>query len=134
MMSRRRRRLDRQRRVNVAKLARKISTQEIEQEKERAAKKVFREKEDAVRVKRLGPEKFVVPEIEVALSDEIPTSMRHLKSRDTLLKDRFTSIQRRNIIEPRSLKNYHRRFPLKVKEKRLYREYSLEQEKKYRDL
>jgi len=72
--------------------------------------------------------------VEVALSDEIPQIMRHLKSRGDLLADRLISLQKRNIIEPRTLKDYHRRYALKVKEKRIYREYEREQAKRYKDL
>jgi len=113
---------------------RRISAQELERQKQLEAKATEIEKAEHVRTKRLGPEKFVTPEVEVALSDEIPQSMRRLKSRSDLLADRLSSLQKRNIIEPRTLKDYNRRYALKVKEKRIYREYEREQATRYKDL
>jgi len=134
MLSKKQRKMERRRKINIAKLARKIAAQELLREKELASTKSLKDEEDRVRVKRLGPEKFVEPEVEVALSDEIPQTMRLVNSRQNLLRDRFTGLQKRNLIEPRTLKNYHRRFALKVKEKRLYREYALQQAKRYSNM
>jgi len=83
------------------------------------------------RTKRLGPEKFEEPEIEVLLTDQLPSRMRLVKPAPNPIKDRFVNLQRRNVIETRSLKNYHRRYKLKIKEKRTHREYTEEQAKKY---
>jgi len=60
--------------------------------------------------------------------------MRHIQLVGNPLQDRFDSLQRRNLIETRSLKRYNRRYALKVKEKRSHREFEQEQAKQYKDI
>ncbi|TSP46814.1 Ribosome biogenesis protein NOP53 [Bagarius yarrelli] len=51
--------------------------------------------------RRLGKLKFQDPDLEVQLSDELAGSLRTLKPEGSVLKDRFKSLQKRNLIEPR---------------------------------
>jgi len=82
--------------------------------------------------KRLGKEKIPETDIEVLLPDEVPKSLREIKPPTTsLLEDRFHSFQKRNMIEPRGVKNYERRYRLKLKVNIRHREFMDEQEKKY---
>ncbi|XP_041850907.1 ribosome biogenesis protein NOP53-like, partial [Melanotaenia boesemani] len=72
--------------------------------------------------RRLGKLKFLAPDLEVQLSDELPGSLRQLKPEGSILKDRFKSLQKRNIIEPRERAKFKRRLKLKYVEKRAFRE------------
>jgi len=73
------------------------------------------------RAKRLGKHKFVEPRINVHLSEELSGSLRQLKPDGNLIKDRFKSFQRRNIIEPRNRVLPHTRYKRKVIVKRSYK-------------
>jgi len=50
------------------------------------------------------------------------------------MNERKLKLQKRNLIEVRSRKNYDRRYPLKFKVKIRHREFENEQEKKYANL
>jgi len=124
-------RKQRRKTINVEKDKEEVDKMEKEREKEKEERRIKKDNREKTRVKRLGPEKFLMPEIEVALSDEIPDSLRKFTPHTNLVSDQFSRLQRRGIIEPRSLKNYHRRYALKIKEKRLAKEFSERQAKKY---
>lgn len=49
----------------------------------------------------LSGHKFVEPDLEIKLSDELTGNLRSLKPEGNLLEDRYKSLQRRNVIEPR---------------------------------
>jgi len=71
--------------------------------------------------KRLGKQKFLEPETDVVTSDELVATLRELKPDGNLLKDRFKSLQRRNIIEPRNRVLPHTKYKRKVVVKRSYK-------------
>ncbi|XP_010739547.2 ribosome biogenesis protein NOP53 [Larimichthys crocea] len=72
--------------------------------------------------RRLGKLKFQPQDMEVQLSDELAGSLRRLKPEGSVLKDRFKSLQKRNLIEPRERAKFKRRLKLKYVEKRAFRE------------
>ncbi|XP_046892477.1 ribosome biogenesis protein NOP53 [Hypomesus transpacificus] len=72
--------------------------------------------------RRLGRLKFQASDLDVQLSDEIPGSLRTLKPEGSILKDRFKSMQKRNLIEPRERAKFKRRHKLKYTEKRAFKE------------
>ncbi|XP_040901757.1 ribosome biogenesis protein NOP53 isoform X2 [Toxotes jaculatrix] len=72
--------------------------------------------------RRLGKLKFQAQDLEVQLSDELAGSLRRLKPEGSVLKDRFKSLQKRNLIEPRERAKFKRRHKLKYVEKRAFRE------------
>ncbi|XP_054649923.1 ribosome biogenesis protein NOP53 isoform X2 [Dunckerocampus dactyliophorus] len=72
--------------------------------------------------RRLGKLKFQAQDLEVKLSDELTSSLRQLKPEGSVLKDRFKSLQKRNLIEPRERAKFKRRYKLKYVEKRAFRE------------
>lgn len=71
--------------------------------------------------KRLGRHKFVEPDVDVKLSDELTGSLRGLSQDGNLIRDRFKSFQRRNIIEPRNPVLPHRKYKRKVVVRRSYK-------------
>jgi len=81
--------------------------------------------------KRLGKEKIPEKDIEVLLTDELPSSLRELNPKTSLIEDRFYSLQRRNIIEPRRIKDYERRYKMKLTYNIRQKEFINEQNKKY---
>nr|XP_046244464.1 ribosome biogenesis protein NOP53 isoform X1 [Scatophagus argus] len=72
--------------------------------------------------RRLGKLKFQAQDLEVQLSDELAGSLRQLKPEGSVVKDRFKSLQKRNLIEPRERAKFKRRHKLKYVEKRAFRE------------
>ncbi|XP_050986046.1 ribosome biogenesis protein NOP53 isoform X2 [Labeo rohita] len=72
--------------------------------------------------RRLGKLKFQDPDLDVQLSNELAGSLRSLKPEGSILKDRFLSLQKRNIIEPRDRAKFKRKYKLKFSEKRAFRE------------
>uniref|UniRef100_A0A8C1BMS9 Ribosome biogenesis protein NOP53 n=1 Tax=Cyprinus carpio carpio TaxID=630221 RepID=A0A8C1BMS9_CYPCA len=66
--------------------------------------------------------RFQTPDLDVQLSDELASSLRSLKPEGSILKDRFKSLQKRNIIEPRERARFNRKYKLKYSEKRAFRE------------
>ncbi|XP_051963118.1 ribosome biogenesis protein NOP53 isoform X2 [Xyrauchen texanus] len=72
--------------------------------------------------RRLGRLKFQTPDLDVQLSNELASSLRSLKPEGSILKDRFKSLQKRNLIEPRERAKFKRKHKLKYTEKRAFRE------------
>ncbi|XP_006037008.1 ribosome biogenesis protein NOP53 [Alligator sinensis] len=72
--------------------------------------------------RRLGRLRYEDPDLQVQLSDELPESLRVLKPEGSLLRDRFKSLQKRNLIEPRERAKFKRKYRLKYVEKRAFRE------------
>ncbi|KAI0216558.1 Ribosome biogenesis protein NOP53 [Lamellibrachia satsuma] len=71
---------------------------------------------------RLGKLKYEEPVLEIKLSDELEGSLRLLKPEGNLLEDRFHSLQKRNIIEPRKRAKIVKKYKRKVFEKKTHRE------------
>ncbi|XP_034023754.1 ribosome biogenesis protein NOP53 [Thalassophryne amazonica] len=72
--------------------------------------------------RRLGRLKFQAQDLEVQLSDELANSLLRLKPEGSVVKDRFKSMQKRNLIEPRERAKFKRRHKLKYVEKRAFRQ------------
>ncbi|NWV76435.1 NOP53 protein, partial [Dasyornis broadbenti] len=72
--------------------------------------------------RRLGRLRYEDPGPEVQLSEELPESLRSLRPEGNVLRDRFKSLQRRNMIEPRERAKFKRRYRVKYVEKRAFRE------------
>jgi len=71
----------------------------------------------------LGRHRYEAPELELNLSTEIAGSLRKLKPEGNVLEDRYKSLQRRNIVEPRIFFfGQKRKFAKKKYEKRECRE------------
>jgi nucleolar protein 53 len=73
--------------------------------------------------KRLSKEPFKPLNPMFQLTEDIPDSMLRVRTEGNLLADRFKSLQERNIIEVQSRSKPRRKFPLKVYEKRDYRDF-----------
>jgi len=71
----------------------------------------------------LSKNKYEAPDLEVNLSEEICESLRTLKGEGNLLEDRYKSLQRRNLIEPRVKEKRKRKYKLKVQIKRSHRNF-----------
>ncbi|KAG0175398.1 hypothetical protein DFQ28_000926 [Apophysomyces sp. BC1034] len=88
------------------------------------------EEEKKQGLKRLGKHYVQEMPIEVQLQDELSESLRQLKPEGNVFKDRFVSLQKRNIIEPRLPVAAHRRYKLKEYEKRSYKNFDAMQDRK----
>ncbi|XP_060761719.1 ribosome biogenesis protein NOP53 [Neoarius graeffei] len=90
--------------------------------KVRQAKRKTKQETEKALPRRLGKLKFQAPDLEVQLSDELAGSLRTLKPEGSVLKDRFKSFQKRNLIEPRERAKFKRKHKVKYVEKRAFRE------------
>uniref|UniRef100_A0A8C0PW42 Ribosome biogenesis protein NOP53 n=1 Tax=Canis lupus familiaris TaxID=9615 RepID=A0A8C0PW42_CANLF len=80
---------------------------------------------EADRPRRLGRLKYQAPDVDVQLSSELADSLRTLKPEGNILRDRFKSFQKRNMIEPRERAKFKRKYKVKLVEKRAFREIQL---------
>ncbi|XP_060549807.1 ribosome biogenesis protein NOP53 [Pantherophis guttatus] len=95
---------------------------ELQRRKQRREAK---RKLEAIKPKRLGRLKYEEPDVDVQLSSELAESLRTLRPEGSILKDRFKSLQKRNMIEPRERAKFKRKYRLKYVEKRAFREITL---------
>uniref|UniRef100_A0A8B9P8P5 Ribosome biogenesis protein NOP53 n=1 Tax=Apteryx owenii TaxID=8824 RepID=A0A8B9P8P5_APTOW len=98
-----------------------VTRWEAELLRRRQLRQAKRRERDAL-PRRLGRLRYEAPSLEVQLSDELPESLRALKPEGSVLHDRFKSLQRRNLIEPRERAKFKRKYRLKYVEKRAFRE------------
>ncbi|XP_018598262.2 ribosome biogenesis protein NOP53 [Scleropages formosus] len=89
--------------------------------KQRQAQRRAKKEAQKFQPRRLGRLKFQTPDLEVQLSDELSGSLRTLKPEGSILKDRFKSLQKRNLIEPRERAKFKRKYKLKYVEKRAFK-------------
>jgi len=101
------------------------TVEELEQEQlENAEKRKARQEEkEKAGLPRLGKYYVQKAPIEVQLTDELSESLRTLKPEGNAFRDRFVSLQKRNIIEPRLPVNHKRRYRLKEYEKHSYKQF-----------
>ncbi|KAM9440245.1 ribosome biogenesis protein NOP53 [Clarias gariepinus] len=90
--------------------------------KARQTKRQAKQEAEKALPRRLGRLRFQAPDLEVQLSDELSGSLRKLKPEGSVLKDRFKSLQKRNLIEPRERAKFKRKHKVKYVEKRAFRE------------
>ncbi|XP_039679221.1 ribosome biogenesis protein NOP53 isoform X2 [Perca fluviatilis] len=101
----------------------KTSIKQEEQEtKDKQKQRKAKQEAQKAQPRRLGKLKFKAQDMEVQLSDELAGSLRQLKPEGSVLKDRFKSLQKRNLIEPRERAKFKRRLKQKYVEKRAFRE------------
>ncbi|KAF7242445.1 Ribosome biogenesis protein NOP53 [Varanus komodoensis] len=88
-------------------------------------KKTERQRKKEKEAKQLNlskSERYEDPDLDVQLSTELAESLRTLKPEGSILRDRFKSLQKRNLIEPRERAKFKRKYRLKYVEKRAFRE------------
>lgn len=103
-----------------AQVARRLAELARRRERRQAQRLV-----EADKPRRLGRLKYQDPDIDVQLSSELSDSLRTLKPEGNILRDRFKSFQRRNMIEPRERAKFKRKYKVKLVEKRAFREIQL---------
>ncbi|XP_044112937.1 ribosome biogenesis protein NOP53 isoform X1 [Neovison vison] len=103
-----------------AQVARRLAELARRRERRRAQRLA-----EADRPRRLGRLKYQAPDIDVQLSSELSDSLRTLKPEGNILRDRFKSFQKRNMIEPRERAKFKRKYKVKLVEKRAFREIQL---------
>jgi len=106
--------------MRLKTLKKEIKKTQEQSAEAQAKRKEIKELEEG-KPKRLGKNKFVEPDTNVLTSDELVATLRELKPDGNLLKDRFKSLQRRNIIEPRNRVLPHTKYKRKVVVKRSYK-------------
>ncbi|KAF6017181.1 GLTSCR2 [Bugula neritina] len=102
-------------------IRKEIAVQE-QQAEEKSRKKSLLLASDGLRTKRLNKKRYEEMEESVALTSELKGSMRLAKPSHSLLVDRFNSLQKRNVIEPRSRAKFRRKYKLKFAEKMPFKE------------
>nr|XP_060639764.1 ribosome biogenesis protein NOP53 isoform X2 [Anolis sagrei ordinatus] len=114
-------RLRRQNLFQLRSIRLQVKQWEAELLRRKKLRKAKREAE-ANKPKRLGRLKYEDPDLDVQLSTELADSLRRLKPEGSILKDRFKSLQKRNLIEPRERAKFKRKYRVKYVEKRAFRE------------
>ena len=107
---------------------RSLQRQIGKEDERRAALLVKRAKEKLRKMaqpKVLGKVKYEPPQVEVNLSEEISGSLRTLKVEGNVLLDRYKSLQRRNIIEPRLIQRVVRKYKPKKYAKHSHKDAAL---------
>nr|XP_020642862.1 glioma tumor suppressor candidate region gene 2 protein [Pogona vitticeps] len=117
-------RLRRQELFQLRSLRLQVKQREAELQRRKEAREAKRLAE-ADKPKRLGRLKYEDPDLDVQLSSELAESLRTLKPEGSILRDRFKSLQKRNLIEPRERAKFKRKYRLKYVEKRAFREITL---------
>ncbi|XP_062995791.1 ribosome biogenesis protein NOP53 isoform X2 [Elgaria multicarinata webbii] len=117
-------RLRRQELFQLRSIRLQVKRREAELQRRKRAREAKR-KEEANKPRRLGRLKYEDPDLDVQLSTELAESLRTLKPEGSILKDRFKSLQKRNLIEPRERAKFKRKYRLKYVEKRAFREITL---------
>jgi len=92
-----------------------ISKEDASLEKKRKEAEAFRAEMAKTKPKKLGRHTYQESRPEVKLAEEVPENLRQLEVEGNLFRDRFQSMQKRNIIEPREIQKNKRRYKLKVK-------------------
>ncbi|XP_074872555.1 ribosome biogenesis protein NOP53 [Carettochelys insculpta] len=106
---------------SIRRLVRQREAELLRRRRARLAKR----RAEATTPRRLGRLKYEEPDLEVQLSTELAESLRTLKPEGSILRDRFKSLQKRNLIEPRERAKFKRKYRLKYVEKRAFREVTL---------
>lgn len=75
-------------------------------DEERKKRAIEEEQRLKYATKRIGRLKYEEPELELKLSGELTSSLRTLKPEGNILTDRYKSLQKRNLIEPRVRAKY----------------------------
>ena len=105
----------------VAAIAREV--EQAERAKREADEHRPRRPEELLGVpKKLGRFKQRTEPWAALLSDELPSSLRALPPDSTLLSDRYRSVHRRNLMEPRMAQTRKRRYALKEYTKKGFKE------------
>ncbi|CAL8360583.1 unnamed protein product [Merluccius merluccius] len=103
----------------------KVSLRQREQRtKQRQIQRRANQEAEKYTPRRLGKLKFKAQDLEVQLTNELTGSLRTLKPEGSVLKDRFKSLQKRNLIEPRERAKFKPRLKVRYVEKRSFREIS----------
>eukprot|EP00899_Mesostigma_viride_P011840 jgi/Mesvir1/20657/Mv14874-RA.1 len=82
------------------KVVEEVATMEATQEERRLRRQLSRQERAAERPRRLGKAKFEPAPLQVLTTDEVTGSLRQVKGCYSLARDRFKSLQRRELIEP----------------------------------
>jgi len=114
----------------IPELKKEVDLQEAEYA-ERARIKKLQQKKWENAPKRLGRDKFLQQDIQVLLTDELPSNLRTLVPRFNLMEDRFNRLKQRNMLEHNVPRPSTKRHKEKHVEKYSSRAYRLEQEKLY---
>ncbi|GBG67255.1 hypothetical protein CBR_g88544 [Chara braunii] len=88
--------------IRLPELVEELKSEADEKERKRIRLQVSRTERKAAGPPRLGKHKFQPAPVQVMLSEELTGSMRTLKGCFTLLRDRYKSLQKRGLVEPRT--------------------------------
>lgn len=112
----------------------KTLSKEIKETELKTAKRIKKRKDTCEakkkQPKRVGKQKFEEANVEIQLSNELTGSMRNFKPEGNLLRDRFKSMQKRNLIEPRKVVQKHRKYKMKTYEKKSHKKKCIKEIKK----
>ncbi|XP_078676392.1 ribosome biogenesis protein NOP53-like isoform X1 [Branchiostoma floridae x Branchiostoma belcheri] len=111
--------------VNRLKTIKKEINALEKKKEERQKKRADIRAQNADKPKRLSRHKYEEPFPEFKLSEELVGTLREFKPEGSVLKDRFKSLQRRNILETRVKAKRQKKYKKKYVEKKQYKEISI---------
>jgi nucleolar protein 53 len=83
------------------KMVRELDDTERIRTARKEARDEMEEERQPTKIYRIGPAHYTHQEPEVLLTEELPGNFRGIRSKTSVLEDRFASLQRRNMIESR---------------------------------
>ncbi|KAJ3102507.1 Glioma tumor suppressor candidate region protein 2 [Phlyctochytrium planicorne] len=124
-----RKRLEKARKKEENRLSEIVSQVEQEVKQKEAVPEAKKKRE---KLRRVGPVPFKDQNIEIKLTEELTQGLRQLKPEGNILKDRFTSLQERAIIEPRVPRTRKLRYKRKETESHDYKRFDAETMKEFK--
>ena len=109
-------------RLRTFKAEIKAEEMKLKQRAEKKAELAIKNKDNP---KKLGKLKYSEADIEIKTTDELVGSLRMLKPEGNLLADRFNSLQKRNVIEPRKRAKHVKKYKRKEFDKKSHRDVKL---------
>mmetsp|Transcript_45367 Transcript_45367/g.75664 ORF Transcript_45367/g.75664 Transcript_45367/m.75664 type:complete len:450 (+) Transcript_45367:191-1540(+) len=98
---------------NMTEIQKELEEDEVSKVAERKRRAAVRKEKSESEPRRLGKRKFQPEPVQVQLTEEVTGSIRQLKGCPTLVRERFKSFQRRELIEPRVQQRSKRSFKFK---------------------
>lgn len=109
--------------IRIRKLEKDLASKEKDSEKQAKERLLKKLKKERMQTKKLSRFNFKPLPFAVQLTEDLSESLRLFKPEINLFKDRYRSLERRNIIETRLPVKKRRRYDLKEIEKYSYKKF-----------
>ncbi|ORZ02931.1 ribosome biogenesis protein Nop53/GLTSCR2 [Syncephalastrum racemosum] len=114
----------------VEQLEKELAEHQAKVELATKRRQEMKEENEKMGKQRLSRHKYQDVNVELKLTDELSESLRQLKPEGSVFTDRYVSMQKRNIIEPRVRQKRDRKYALKEYERRTYKNFDAAESRK----